>query len=295
MPYKLNPYHRGPIFDRLDYYEKNTGGGGAGQISNLSLIFCEEFTGDGGTTVFTLTGALENATFDTGSWLIPQIANTLPSHATNDSNKALYDSSNIFTKNRIQVVSIDGGTANVTLSHPPKLLETFKIWYWYTLKQTDILSSYYREEFVASMEGDISSGDIIAAQNVALNTTNFDDILSNADDTVQKAMDTLDDHTHTGLPIDPETHRLLDQLVHELDENHYQEYTYSGWRIDSCIVWNSVSKSVKIREFLYTYSGIRVQTEVMNQYDGTGTLVETLTFSYTYTGPRITSVDCVRS
>lgn len=192
MPYKFNP-----LLDlKLDYYNKNSGSGGSGYITNLSLVFCESFTGDGGTTDFTLTGLVDNAVFEAGGWLLQQVETTHPSHVTTDANSAIYDSNNIFTKNRIQVSSINGTTGDVTLSHPPQVLQEFKVWYWYTLRRTDVLSSYYREEFVASMEGDIDAGDTVAAQNVALNTTNFDDVLSNADDTVQKAMDTLDDHNH---------------------------------------------------------------------------------------------------
>jgi hypothetical protein len=290
MTYRWNVFTR-----NFDIDTRTSSPGGSGQITNLSLVFYEEFTGDGVSTVFTLDGSVDNATWSTGSWLYNRVATTLPSHVTKENGKALYDRTNIFTRNRIYTESINATNAEVTLTYAPINGQVFRIWYWYTLYNSDVLSYYYRPEFVASMEGDISSSDVIAAQNVNLNTANFNKILSNTEDTVQKAMDILDDHTHTGLPIDPDTHRVLDQLVHDLDENHYQEYIYNGWQIDACIVWDSSSKNVKIREFLYTYSGIQVITEVINQYDSTGTLVNTLTFSYTYTDSQITSVDCVRS
>lgn len=190
MPYKFNPFTR-----QLDYYETAAPSGG-GQITSLSLIFCESFIGDGGTTVFPLTGALDNAAFSTGSWTLFNVGFTLPSHITDIENKALYDSSNIFTKTRIQIESINGSNGIVTLSEPPQFLEEFKIWYWYTLSPVDVLSFYRREEFVASMEGDISSTDIIAAQNIVIDTSNFNEILSSSEDTVQKALDLLDNHVH---------------------------------------------------------------------------------------------------
>lgn len=218
MPYKFNP-----LLDiKLDYYTKETGSsGGTGYITNLSLVFCESFTGDGGTTDFTLTGIVENAVFGTGVWLLQRVETTLPSHATTDGNAALYDSSNIFTKNRIQVLAINSSTGEVTLNYPPQFLEEFKVWYWYTLRTLDVLESYYREEFVASMEGDISAGDLIAAQNVSLDTTDFDTILSPTEDTVQKAMDVLDDHIH-GTAI-------TDTLIEDLDLDSF----LIGYAIDN--------------------------------------------------------------
>lgn len=195
MSYKFNPFTQ-----QLDYYEAK-GLGGSSQITNLSLVFCESFTGDGGTTEFTLTGSLDNVTFSNGSWSLARVGDTLPSHATDENNAALYDSTNIFTKNRIQVDSINGLTGVVTLTEPPQFLEEFKIWYWYDLLSTNVLSFYRREDFVASMEGDISSGDTLPANDIALNISQFDSILSNADTDVQKAMDTLDDHTHVEADI----------------------------------------------------------------------------------------------
>jgi hypothetical protein len=41
----------------------------------------------------------------------------------------------------------------------------------------------------------VDGGELLA-ENIAVDTSNFDDILSPADDTVQKALDTLDDHRH---------------------------------------------------------------------------------------------------
>lgn len=199
MPYKLNPFTK-----KLDYYEPAIASGGSGFISNLSLIFCESFTGDGGTVEFTLNGVLENAAFEIGSWSPSRINSAQPVHATNDANAALYTSTNIFTKSRIQVDSISSATGTIVLTEPPAFLSEFKVWYWYTLNKTDVLSYYRREEFVASMESDASSGSSLPAQDVALNTAGFHGILSSNEDTVQKAMDLIDDHEHGTMITDTE-------------------------------------------------------------------------------------------
>lgn len=177
------------------------GGSGGGQVSPLSLVYSEEFTGTGTDLIFTLTGAVTNATYQLGSWVLSRVANTLPSDVTTAQDGALYDSGNIFTRHRISVVSINAGTGEVTLDYPPRNGAVFKIWYWYTLKKTDVLSFYYRSEYVSKMEGDISSGDLIAAQNVAVNTDNFDTILSASDSDLQTALETLDKHTHPEIPV----------------------------------------------------------------------------------------------
>lgn len=95
--------------------------------------------------------------------------------------------------------------------------------------------------------------------------------------------------------INAEAHRLLDQLTHELDEDYYEEYTYNGAKIQDVIVWTTVGKTTKIREYNYTYSGYRVTTETIKQYDSGGSLAETLTLTYAYSGAKISNVTAVRT
>lgn len=90
-------------------------------------------------------------------------------------------------------------------------------------------------------------------------------------------------------------HRLLDTLTHELDEDYYEEYTYSGNYVSADIVWTDSGKTTKIREYTYTYDTGKMVGSVEKQYNGSGTLVETLTKTYTWTGSKLTSVTCVRS
>lgn len=99
----------------------------------------------------------------------------------------------------------------------------------------------------------------------------------------------------SGGGISEAEHLALDQLVHELDEDYYENYTYSGSKITNVTVWTDVSMTTKIREYQYTYTGSRITQEVIIQYDGSGVEVERLTLSYSYTGSRISSVTCVRT
>lgn len=95
--------------------------------------------------------------------------------------------------------------------------------------------------------------------------------------------------------LTPEAHRVLDQLVHEIDESCYVEYAYSANKISTIDIWTSSAKTLKIRDFAYTYTGNLISTETVQQYDGTGSVVETLTTTYAYSGGNIASETCVRS
>jgi hypothetical protein len=94
--------------------------------------------------------------------------------------------------------------------------------------------------------------------------------------------------------LDSVEHRALDQLVHEIAENSFEEFTYAGNRVISAIVWVDASKTNKIREELYTYTGNKITTIVTNQYSKDGsTVVETLTETLVYSGSRVTDITAV--
>jgi hypothetical protein len=100
----------------------------------------------------------------------------------------------------------------------------------------------------------------------------------------------------SGGGLTPEDHRTLDQLVHNIAENNYTEYIYSGHsQITNIICWADAGKTLRIRDYAYTFTGQKITTEVVRQYNSSGAIVETLSFVYTYTGLRITNVSCVRS
>jgi hypothetical protein len=88
-----------------------------------------------------------------------------------------------------------------------------------------------------------------------------------------------------------EAHRSIDQLVHNIAEDSYEEITYSGIFATSVTVWTDSGKTTKIREEQYTYLGSKPQTGTIIQYDETGTEVERINETYNYTGGKITSID----
>lgn len=92
-----------------------------------------------------------------------------------------------------------------------------------------------------------------------------------------------------------ESHRLLDQLVHELAEDFYEEYVYSGNQLVAVVTWKNSNKLLKVREEQYTYSSGKIQQAVRIQYDNSGNEVERITETYTYSGSRIVSISAVRS
>jgi hypothetical protein len=78
--------------------------------------------------------------------------------------------------------------------------------------------------------------------------------------------------------IDGYAHQELDTLVHNIDENSFDEIIRVDNKISSIIVWNDSGKTLKIREtqVLRAVSG-KVNQIITVQYDGYGNPVETLT------------------
>jgi hypothetical protein len=165
------------------------------QINNLfavgsRLVYRENFTGNGTSTNFVLTGALQNAGYTTGSWSAANVLTALQADATDLNGKAIYDSVIPIYRDRINVSTIDS-FGNVTLDHIPQAGQQFSIWYWYQLTSSDVLSYYYREDHVAEMEAD----GVQTASQVDVFTSSFGNIvLRTTDNTVQKALDRLDDY-----------------------------------------------------------------------------------------------------
>lgn len=95
--------------------------------------------------------------------------------------------------------------------------------------------------------------------------------------------------------ISESEHEALDTLAHDLAESFYREYTYTGWRVTNVTTWETVSKLKKIREEQITYSSGRISTQISIQYDSSGVESYRMTYTYTYTGIRISSVTAVRS
>lgn len=89
------------------------------------------------------------------------------------------------------------------------------------------------------------------------------------------------------------THRNLDQLVHHIAETSYLEVTRASGKVTDIVYWTDNGKTVKIRETNITRSAGKVSIVVQKQYDGTGTLVETLTKTITRSGGKVESIDLV--
>lgn len=150
----------------------------------------ETFTGNGAATTFQLTGNLGNATFETGEWVVGAVKTAMAAYATKTTGASLYDSLLPLLRNRISVSSISAGGL-VTLDYAP-MAENFYIWYWYDLSVNgSAFEDYYRDEFVSDTEGEGTGGDL--ASDISTDTSAFNGQLSALDDTVQKALDTLDD------------------------------------------------------------------------------------------------------
>ena len=152
----------------------NNGGSGGSAINNgttENVVFAETFTGVTSQTTFQLTGTVTNATFSAGSWAVANIKTTFPKDVTDSTGKALYNSTNWFTKNRISVVSISAGGL-VTLSHAPSNGVSFQVYYWYSLSATDILTNYYRDDIVSRLE-ETSSDFATEIANITEEPTGF--------------------------------------------------------------------------------------------------------------------------
>jgi len=101
----------------------------------------------------------------------------------------------------------------------------------------------------------------------------------------------------TGSGLSAGAHRALDQLIHGIAENSFEEITYTGNKVTSIIVWTTAGKTTKIREELFTYTGNQATTIVTKQYDVAGALIvgETMTETLSYTGTKIDDITRVMS
>lgn len=155
------------------------------------IIFAEEFTGNGSSTIFTLNGNIKNASFSSGSWNISQVILTKQIHITDELGKPIYNDTIPLLKKRILVQSVSSG-GQITLNYAPLNGQKFYLWYWYQLSLLDSLSFYERDDFVAQIEEEGTK----EAWNVSVFTGNFNNVvLNNTHDTVQKALEQLDEST----------------------------------------------------------------------------------------------------
>lgn len=142
------------------------------------------------------------------------------------------------------------------------------------------------EDIVDSTGGTVNIFHPAGATRIGVDSSNLD---WSDSDNLQDVLEDLEIATSSG--INEYEHRDLDQLVHILAEDSYEEITYSGIFATNITVWTDSGKTTKIREEQYTYLGSKPQTGIIIQYDPNGLEVERVTETYHYTGSRVTSID----
>lgn len=90
-------------------------------------------------------------------------------------------------------------------------------------------------------------------------------------------------------------HEDLDTLVHNIAENSFSEFVYTGSKLTRMTVWTSPGMTVKIRESTFTYAGSKLTQSVSTQFDAGGSAKDTVTTTYAYTGSKLTGSTMVKS
>ncbi len=96
----------------------------------------------------------------------------------------------------------------------------------------------------------------------------------------------------SGTGLSEANHRNVDQLVHEIAEDSFEEYTYSGSKVTDIVVWETAAKLKRIRDFAFTYTGSKVTTAVTRHYDAAGAIItgETMTETFAYSGGQVSDI-----
>jgi len=99
-----------------------------------------------------------------------------------------------------------------------------------------------------------------------------------------------------GSGLTPAQHEALDQLVHNVAEDSFQEVNRTSNKVQTIIFWTDSGKTVKIRETVLTRDPVTtgpVSVVVLKQYDGAGALAITLTGTLTRASGKVASIDWV--
>ena len=159
----------------------------------------------------------------------------------------------------------------------------------YTVDEVLTLTSFSVKESIGTSTG----GTCTAKYPSGARKVGFDPTgLTNVTETnVQEAIEELDSAVSGG-GLMVGSHRTVDQLVHGIAETSWEEYVYTGNKVTSIIVWTDNSKTKKIREEIFTYTGRQVTKIETKQYDGSGNLVtgEYMTEDINRTG-KVTDID----
>ena len=145
----INPF--AGLFEEGEFNGPNNG------LAENIVVFKEEFIGNGSQLQFQLNGNIINGSFGTGIWNPINIRIGFPTHITKQNKKPAYESVILGVGvNRISVLGVTAAGL-VTMSAVPRSGENIAIYYWYELQLTDKIENYYREDFVASMEADLTN------------------------------------------------------------------------------------------------------------------------------------------
>jgi hypothetical protein len=98
-----------------------------------------------------------------------------------------------------------------------------------------------------------------------------------------------------GSGITEAQHEVLDTLVHDLSETSYLEVTRTSGQVSDVTVWTNSGKTIKVREALVTRSAGQASVIVDKQYNGAGTLVQTLTHTITRSAGQVASIATVET
>ena len=105
----------------------------------------------------------------------------------------------------------------------------------------------------------------------------------------------LSDLATAGSGLTPATHRDLDQLVHCIAEDSFDEIIRTGFLVTGIITWTDAGKTTKIREQAIVYTGLLPTQITTTQYDGAGVAVEIVVETFSYTGFLVSDITRVRT
>jgi hypothetical protein len=112
---------------------------------------------------------------------------------------------------------------------------------------------------------------------------------------VQQALKDVAAAITGGSGITEAQHQALDTLVHDIDENSYDEVTRVNGLISQIVTWDSPAKTLKIRDVVMTRNSLgRITQIVWTQYDALGAVKETLTEVLSRTCNRVSSITRTR-
>jgi hypothetical protein len=161
----------------------------------------------------------------------------------------------------------------------------------YTVESVSDYQNFIVAESISnSTGGNVTVYHPAASNKIGVDNTNFTTV-SGTD--LQNVLEDIDYNLglSTSSGINEITHRTLDHLVHNIAEDSYEELTYTSGKITNSTIWTDDTKTTKIREEQYVYTGNLITSMTAIQYNSGGNEFERVVETYTRTGSKITSID----